>query len=163
MVKLRTFVWAVVAVTVLPAAARADFIAWQDDQAAGDEASCAQAQRGLESRYIEQKLSDLGMDSQAILEGMPTLSDVEVHYYATNLDVIERGGAVTGKTVCAGLLSLLIWPGTGQYVNDCAPKKCWWHAGLGLLRWQIWWSPFNLFSGPDAFIGRTNGFWNGRI
>lgn len=159
----RAFVWAVVAVAVLPAAARADFIAWQDDLAALDEASCAQAQRGLESRYIEQKLSDLGMDSRSIVEGMPTLSDMEIHYYATNLDVIERGGKVTGKTVCAGLLSFFIWPGIGQYMNDCAPKKSWWHAGLGVVDAVVLFPVFRFFSGPDAWIGRTNGFWNGRI
>lgn len=66
-------------------------------------------------------------------------------------------GKITGKTVVYGLTSLFIWPGIGQYLNDCDSKKNWTHALVGLL------PPFRLFSGWDALVARKGGFWDGKI
>ena len=41
-------------------------------------------------------------------------------------------GKVSGKSVGAGLLSLLIWPGIGQAVNNQGYEKNITHAVLGL-------------------------------
>ena len=38
--------------------------------------------------------------------------------YAVNTAV---HGKMTGKTVVAGLASLIVWPGLGQYLNDNYP------------------------------------------
>ena len=66
-------------------------------------------------------------------------------------------GNITGKSVVAGLTSLIIWPGIGQYVNDNTTEKNWTHAIIGIL------PPFRLWSGWDALIQRKGGRWDGRI
>ena len=66
-------------------------------------------------------------------------------------------GKITGKTVCYGLASLIIWPGIGQYLNDNETKKNVTHAILGIT--QI----FRLWSGWDALIARQGGRWDGKI
>ena len=76
------------------------------------------------------------------------------HAYAANTAV---HGKITGKTVCYGLASLLIWPGIGQYLNDNEVKKNWTHAILGIT--QV----FRLWSGWDALIARQGGRWDGKI
>lgn len=68
-----------------------------------------------------------------------------------------KSGKVTGKTVGAGALSLLIWPGIGQAVNDNKGSKVATHALLGLL------PPYRLWSGYDALVNRQGGYWNGKI
>ena len=66
-------------------------------------------------------------------------------------------GKITGKSFVAGLLSLLIWPGIGQVVNQNETKKSVTHAIIGLI------PPFRLWSGWDALIGRKGGRWDGKI
>ena len=66
-------------------------------------------------------------------------------------------GKITGKTVCYGLGSLIIWPGIGQYLNNNETKKNWTHALIGLF------PPFRLWSGWDAMIARQGGRWDGKI
>jgi len=64
---------------------------------------------------------------------------------------------ITGKSVLAGALSLIIWPGIGQAVNSDPGDKVATHAVIGLL------PPFRLWSGWDALVNRTGGYWHGRI
>ena len=66
-------------------------------------------------------------------------------------------GKITGKSVCYGLSSLIIWPGIGQYLNNNETKKNWTHAIIGIL------PPFRLWSGWDALIARQGGRWDGKI
>ena len=66
-------------------------------------------------------------------------------------------GKITGKTVCFGLASLIIWPGIGQYLNNDETKKNVTHAILGLT------VIFRLWSGWDALINRQGGRWDGKI
>lgn len=68
-----------------------------------------------------------------------------------------KHGKISGKTVCYGLASLLIWPGIGQYLNDNETKKNWTHAAIGLF------PPFRLWSGWDALVARQGGRWDGKI
>ena len=68
-----------------------------------------------------------------------------------------KHGTITGKTVCYGLASLLIWPGIGQYLNNNETKKNVTHAVLGLT------GIFRLWSGWDALIARQGGRWDGTI
>lgn len=74
--------------------------------------------------------------------------------YAENT---AKHGKITGKTVCYGLASLLLWPGIGQYLNDNETKKNVTHAIIGLL------PPFRLWSGWDALVARQGGRWDGKI
>jgi len=66
-------------------------------------------------------------------------------------------GEVTGKSIVSGLLSLLVWPGIGQAVNENEDDKVITHAVLGLT------GIFRLWSGWDALIDRSGGRWDGRI
>src|SRR3989338_2749022 len=66
-------------------------------------------------------------------------------------------GKMSGKTVVAGLCSLLLWPGLGQYLNDNETKKNLTHAVIGIL------PPFRLWSGWDALVARQGGRWDGKI
>jgi hypothetical protein len=66
-------------------------------------------------------------------------------------------GKITGKTVAAGVLSLLIWPGIGQAVNATPGKKVATHAILGLV------PPYRFWSRYDALVDRKGGYWEGRI
>ena len=68
-----------------------------------------------------------------------------------------KHGKITGKTVCFGLSSLLLWPGIGQYLNNNETKKNVTHALVGIL------PPFRLWSGWDALIARQGGRWDGKI
>lgn len=79
---------------------------------------------------------------------------VPSHAFAANTAV---QGKITGKTVVAGLTSLLLWPGIGQYLNDNETKKNWTHALIGIL------PPFRFWSGWDALVARKGGRWDGKI
>ena len=68
-----------------------------------------------------------------------------------------KHGEITGKTVCYGLASLLLWPGIVQYLNDNQTKKNVTHAVIGIL------PPFRLWSGWDALVARQGGRWDGKI
>lgn len=66
-------------------------------------------------------------------------------------------GKVSGRSVGAGLVSLIIWPGLGQLINDNPVDKNVTHAVLGLT------GVFRLWSCYDAFVDRTGGVWHNRI
>lgn len=66
-------------------------------------------------------------------------------------------GTVSGRSIGAGLLSLLIWPGIGQAVNDQGYEKNVTHAVLGLT------GIFRIWSCYDAVVDRQGGVWNNRI
>lgn len=66
-------------------------------------------------------------------------------------------GKISGKTVVAGVASLLIWPGIGQAVNNDKSQKVLTHALLGIL------PPYRFWSGYDALVDRQGGYWKGRI
>lgn len=66
-------------------------------------------------------------------------------------------GKVSGKSIGAGLLSLIIWPGIGQAVNDNSYDKNITHAVLGLT------GVFRIWSCYDAVRDRKGGVWKNRI
>lgn len=68
-----------------------------------------------------------------------------------------KDGKVTGKSIGAGALSLLIWPGIGQIVNDQKTDKVVTHALLGLTGIFRFWSCY------DAVVDRSGGVWHNRI
>jgi hypothetical protein len=68
-----------------------------------------------------------------------------------------KHGKISGKTVVAGVCSLLLWPGIGQYLNDNETKKNVTHAVFGLF------PLFRFWSGWDALIARQGGRWDGKI
>ena len=66
-------------------------------------------------------------------------------------------GQVSWKTVGAGALSLIVWPGLGQIVNEQTDKKVITHAILGLTGIFRFWSCY------DAVVDRDGGVWEHRI
>lgn len=76
--------------------------------------------------------------------------------FADNEDP-PRTGKISGRSVLAGVTSLLIWPGIGQAINSDKGDKVATHAVLGLL------PPYRIWSGYDALVDRDGGYWHGRI
>ena len=74
-------------------------------------------------------------------------------------DVLAAGtrGKITGRTVGAAALSLIVWSGIGQAVNDNPGDKVATHAIIGLF------PPYRFCSGYDALFDRQGGYWHNRI
>ena len=68
-----------------------------------------------------------------------------------------KNGKISGRSIGAGALSLLIWPGIGQAVNDQNYEKDVTHAVLGLTGIFRFWSCY------DAVVDRQGGVWHNRI
>ena len=68
-----------------------------------------------------------------------------------------KNGKVSARSVGAGALSLLIWPGIGQAVNNQSYEKNVTHAILGLT------GVFRIWSCYDAVVDRQGGVWKNRI
>lgn len=66
-------------------------------------------------------------------------------------------GKVSGKSVGAAAVSLLVWPGLGQLILDNPVEKNTTHAILGLTGVFRFWSCY------DAFVDRKGGVWHNRI
>jgi len=67
------------------------------------------------------------------------------------------GDRITPKTVIGGALSLLVWPGIGQAMNNDKGEKVLTHAVIGLF------PPYRFWSCYDAVVDRQGGYWHGRI
>ena len=68
-----------------------------------------------------------------------------------------RPGDISGRSVGAAALSLLVWPGIGQLINENPKDKNITHAVLGLTGIFRFWSCY------DALVDRTGGVWHNRI
>ncbi len=66
-------------------------------------------------------------------------------------------GQISGRSVGAAALSLLVWPGIGQVVNEQPKDKNITHAVLGLTGIFRFWSCY------DALVDRSGGVWHNRI
>ena len=68
-----------------------------------------------------------------------------------------RPGEISGRSVGAAALSLFVWPGLGQLINENPKDKNITHAVLGLTGIFRFWSCY------DALVDRTGGVWHNRI
>lgn len=66
-------------------------------------------------------------------------------------------GKVSGRSIGAGALSLIVWPGLGQILNGQSDKKVITHALLGLT------GIFRIWSCYDGVVDRNGGVWENRI
>ena len=66
-------------------------------------------------------------------------------------------GQISGRSVGAAALSLIVWPGLGQLINEQPVEKNVTHAILGLTGIFRFWSCY------DALVDRTGGVWHNRI
>ncbi len=76
--------------------------------------------------------------------------------FAKNNDE-ELARRISFRSIGAGALSLLVWPGIGQAVNSQKGDKVLTHAFLGLI------PPYRFWSCYDAVVDRDGGYWEGRI
>jgi len=83
----------------------------------------------------------------------PAIDKPITRVYSTNV----KEGTVTPRSIGAGVLSLLVWPGIGQAVNGNNGDKILTHALIGIL------PPFRFWSCYDAVVSRQKGYWDGRI
>ena len=67
-----------------------------------------------------------------------------------------RPGEISGRSVGAAALSLLIWPGIGQVINENHKEKNITHAVLGFTGIFRFWSCY------DALLDRTGGVRHNR-
>lgn len=91
-----------------------------------------------------------------IIFSLLVLTMISANFSAAKAANVTKDG-ITGRSVLAGVLSLIIWPGIGQAVNDEPGNKVATHAIVGLL------PPFRFWSGYDALVDRHGGYWNGKI
>lgn len=70
---------------------------------------------------------------------------------------VGHPGKISGLSVGAAALSLIVWPGLGQVILDNPYDKNCTHALLGLT------VVFRLWSAYDAFVDRKGGVWHNRI
>lgn len=78
--------------------------------------------------------------------------------HKSHRDTHGVNGEVTPKSIGAGALSLLIWPGIGQLMNDEEnTDKVLTHALLGLTVVFRFWSCY------DGVVDRKGGVWDNRI
>lgn len=68
-----------------------------------------------------------------------------------------KPGKISGRSVGAAAVSLIVWPGLGQLINDNPVDKNVTHAVLGLTGIFRFWSCY------DAFVDRRGGVWHNRI
>jgi len=85
-----------------------------------------------------------------------SLLSLNVPSFAKNPDP-PKNGHISGRSVGAAALSLIIWPGIGQAVNNGKGQKVLTHAAFGLL------PPYRFWSAYDALVDRKGGYWKGRI
>lgn len=100
--------------------------------------------------------------TEPIIENKKYTEKISKKNYKSSKRHSTRGhtGEITAKTVGAGVLSLLIWPGLGQMVNDNSNEKVITHALLGFA--DIF-CIFRIWSCYDALVDRHGGVWNNRI
>lgn len=80
-------------------------------QAAGRPADLGVIQRTLESKTIEQRLTDYGLSPGKAMEKINGLSDEQVHRLAADISAIQaggRGGGIDNNTVIIILLLVLL-------------------------------------------------------
>ena len=65
-------------------------------------------QKVLESKVIEQRLKDIGLNPVDIKERVNQLSDKEIHYFATQLDSLNAGGDAGGIIITLLVIVILV-------------------------------------------------------
>ncbi|HSG05781.1 MAG TPA: PA2779 family protein, partial [Nitrospiria bacterium] len=62
----------------------------------------------LESRLVAQRLSDLGLTTEEVMERMNRLSDRDIHRVAGNLDALHPGGDALGALIFLLVVGVII-------------------------------------------------------
>lgn len=89
--------------------------------------------------------------SNASISEVKSKTRVKKVSHKTSKSTHGYNGKVTPKTAGAGVLSLVIWPGLGQLVNNGPSEKAGIHAILGVI------TVFRFWSFYDALVNRQEG------
>ena len=92
-----------------------------------------------------------------VLASVALVAMVVASSFGSAVEAKGTRGKITGRSIGAGLCSLLIWPGIGQAINHQPGKKVATHAILGIL------PPVRFVSGYDAWVDRQGGYFDGKI
>lgn len=68
----------------------------------------AEIEKVLESKIIEQRLKDFGLNPGEIKERLNQLTDEEMHYFATQLDSLNAGGDIGGVVISLLIIIILV-------------------------------------------------------
>jgi hypothetical protein len=75
---------------------------------AGRAADLARIQTAMESKIIQQKLTDYGLTPEETMARMSKLSDEQIHQLATHTDSLQPGGDAAGLLVGLVVVALLV-------------------------------------------------------
>lgn len=104
------------------------------------------------------KFITLSLLLSMILLNTPAFAATQKAHASKSHDTHGRNGEVTPKSIGAGALSLLVWPGIGQLMNDGDnTEKAAVHAIVGFF------PPFRIWSCYDGVVDRKGGVWDNRI
>lgn len=65
-------------------------------------------QTSLESRVVQQRLADLGLSSEEAMARVNSLSDDQVHQFASQLDSLQAGADTVGTLLVVLLATLIV-------------------------------------------------------
>jgi hypothetical protein len=65
-------------------------------------------QKVLESKVIDQRLKELGLNPNEIRERVNQLTDDEIHYFATQIDSLNAGGDIGGVLISLLVIVILV-------------------------------------------------------
>ncbi len=93
----------------LPAQGWAMFIpAGQGTTGAARQADIRAIQKTLESAVVKQRLMDFGLSSEEAMARIDTLSDEQVHQFASKLDSLQAGADDVGALVFLLLVAIIV-------------------------------------------------------
>ena len=97
-------VFAVFIISAIPSPSSAMFITpGGENTVVGSTGDMEKVQTFLESRLVQQRLTDLGLTAEEVSSRLNQLSQEQLHQIATHIDGIDYGGDALG-----GILSLLV-------------------------------------------------------
>jgi len=71
-------------------------------------ADLAKIQTALESKVVQQKLSDYGLTPGEAMARINELSDEQIHQFAVNTDALQAGGDAIGSLIGLVVLAILV-------------------------------------------------------
>lgn len=71
-------------------------------------ADLAVLQRALETRTVQQRLTDHGLTTDEAMARLNGLSDEQLHRFAANLDSVQAGGDIVGTVFALVIIAALI-------------------------------------------------------
>jgi hypothetical protein len=71
-------------------------------------ADLAKVRTALESSVIKQRLLDYGLTSEETARRMESLSDEQVHQFASHLDAVQAGGDVASDVIVILLIIIIV-------------------------------------------------------